>query len=230
MTSRGGDRWAHTVLPPEFAEWEAVIHRTNVTGLGSRADYARVFAAMARESVDEMCAAAPLAKALLDRQIVVADVMFVGGYPPGDDLPAVFQEGLQQIEEVAEATPTQVLNARESDGPDAHLYSVEGRQSAGQLMAALGDTDASRVRNSAWTRSPSGSWQIAASAMQLATVHGMRRDTYEWLSQCPGDVLPAVTAPEVLRITGDRKEDKEEYWEESWITYAEVLGLLKDAP
>ncbi len=86
-------------------DYNAVIHRTNVSGLASVEDYSVAFGALAAENREWLCAQLKLFEVLYRVCGLVTDVpMMALLHPPGEPLPAEIQHGLEHLEEVVTAT------------------------------------------------------------------------------------------------------------------------------
>ena len=127
---------------------------------------------------DSICGEVPFAVAVRDAGIPVEAIMEVGTYPPDAEVPPHVHRDLVDIEEVVDATGTQVLEMREQGGPEAERFTVHGRQRYATLMIAFGDTLGTLVRNLAWTREGDG-WKISQFAQEQAALHGWTRANYE---------------------------------------------------
>src|SRR4051812_19193466 len=96
-----------------------VIRRTNETGLAGRDDYEVAFGAMASEEREGWIAWAPYLALLREAGVYIGGVGVVAAFRPDEDLPSDIVQQLERIDQVVEATPTQVLHMREQGGQDA---------------------------------------------------------------------------------------------------------------
>lgn len=208
------------------AYWRA-IHLTNVSGLASREHYEIAFAALGRETREEMAGQVPFALALREAGVPMKGIIEVGTYPPDVPLPPHVRQHLEDIAEVVDATGTQVLEMREQGGPAADRFTVGARQEFGIWMVAFGDIEGTRVRSLAWTPDGDG-WTVSAFAQEQATRHGWPRADYEQLhTDFPG-LLPAPDSEEITALTAGRPEafPDDDGRSIPWITYAEMADLI----
>jgi len=172
-----------------LADWARTIHRTNVTGLGTRRDYELVFASLACEQREAFCASVPFLVGLRNNGVSIGDLGALGAYAPDEQLPQELRDRLAVMNEVVEASGTQIVEIRQNGGERSEEYSVEGRMNAGTLMVAFGDTDASLLRQTAWARDGKGGWKFSAVTEDAATRHGLSREDLSgwqmiWAARC----------------------------------------------
>lgn len=209
--------------------YRRAIHRTNVTGLGTREHYEIAFAALGRETREEMCGQVPFALALREAGVPIEGIIEVGIYPPNVQLPPHVRAHLVDIAEVVDATGTQVLEMREQGGPEADRFTIGARQEYGMWMVAFGDIDGTRVRELAWTPEGDG-WKVSAFAEEQATRHGWSCAAYATLQAGLADRLPAPDSEEIAHLTAGRpvgpSDDEDDEEGDPWITYAEMADLI----
>ncbi len=163
-----------------LADWARTIHRTNVTGLGTRRDYEVAFASLACEQRMAFCAPVPFLVGLRNNGVSIGDLTALGAYAPDEQLPQELRDRLAVMKEVVEASCTQIVEIRQNGGERSEEeFSVEGRMNAGTLMVAFGDTDASLLRQTAWARDGKGGWKFSAVTEDAATRHGLSREDFE---------------------------------------------------
>jgi len=209
-----------------LADWARTIHRTNVTGLGTRRDYELVFASLACEQREAFCASVPFLVGLRNNGVSIGDLGALGAYAPDEQLPQELRDRLAVMNEVVEASGTQIVEIRQNGGERSEEYSVEGRMNAGTLMVAFGDTDASLLRQTAWARDGKGGWKFSAVTEDAATRHGLSREDFERMADDLGGALPSVDSPAVVRA---RTIDQEAHClaPGSWISYSSLSSLLR---
>ncbi len=209
-----------------LADWARTIHRTNVTGLGTRRDYGLVFASLAYEQREALCALVPFLVGLRNNGVSIGDLTALGAYAPDEQLPQELRDRLAVINEVVEASGTQIVEMRQNGGERSEEFSVEGRMNAGILMVAVGDTDASLLRQTAWDRDGRGGWKFSAVTEDAATRDGPSREDFECMVDDLGGVLPSVDSPAVV---GARTIDQEAHClaRGSWISYSSLSSLLR---
>lgn len=221
-------------------DYNAVIHRTNVSGLASLEDYRVAFGALAAENRELLCAQLPLFEVLHRVCGPVRDApMMALMYPPGEPLPAEIQHRLEYLEEVVTATGTQVLEALESTEPSREDFSVRGRQDCAVGFLSLGVVDGDAIRRLAWERH-GDNWRHSRYVIELAAGKGLSRDQYEkfrqplsaWLPPADhADVLAAVTAERAT--TSKEKEKPRLSWffevkpDVPWISFAGMARLVE---
>jgi hypothetical protein len=203
------------------------IHRTNVTGMATRHDYELAFAAIGAETRQSLCGWVPFLVALRDARIDCEGPGTVGLYPPGEDLPPELRAFLQEIDEVVEASGTQVLHMREGGGARSQQFSVAGRQERGILMVALGDAEGSKVREVAWSSSEEG-WKVSSHAVRQSRRYGLSRPQYEALHASDLKVLPGAESKKLHTLTAGRRPGSltTESGDKPWITFAELAPLV----
>ena len=209
-----------------LADWARTIHRTNVTGMGTRRDYELAFASSAHQHRKALCAPVPFLVGLRNKGVSIGHLGALGAYAPHEQLPQELRDQLAVMNEVVEATGTQIVEIRQNGGKRSEEYSVEGRMNAGTLMATFGDTDASLLRQTAWTRDGKGGWKFSAVTEDAATRDGLSREDFECMVDDLGGVLPSVDSPAVV---GARTIDQEAHclaWG-SWISYSSLSSLLR---
>jgi hypothetical protein len=208
-------------------EYRRAIKKANVTGLAAREHYEMVFAALAAEQRQALCGSVPFAVALRDVGMDVGGVAFVGVHPPGAELPADVVEALVEINEVVEATGTQILAMREAGGAKAAHFGVSGRRDCGIFMMAVGDVQGSRVRDLSWTQDQTGEWVVSSFATEQAQLHGWPRSIYECV-RADLAVLAPASSEEVQALTQGRQEAVREGRDDRpWITFAELAELVR---
>jgi len=145
---------------------------------------------------------------------------------PHEQLPQELRDRLVVMNEVVEASGTQIVEIRQNGGERSEEFSVEGRMNAGTLMVAFGDTDASLLRQTAWARDGRGGWKFSAVTEDAATRHGLSREDFERMVDDLGGVLPSVDSPAVV---GARTIDQEAHClaRGSWISYSSLSSLLR---
>lgn len=219
------------VLPPrdpgQSDNLRRVYQRTNVTGLARRRDYEMAFGPLARERREAMCAPVPFLVALRDRGVPVVSLGGVAAYAPDEHLPQDLQKLLADMNEVVEATGTQILEMRENGGEQSCDFSVRGRQELGILMVALGDARASRLRETAWTGNGQGAFKFSAVTKRAAARDGLSRADYKRMAK---DLKSALPPFDSLAVTRVRTTDREVEGIDStiWISYASLAALVKD--
>ncbi len=209
-----------------LADWARTIHRTNVTGLGTRRDYELAFVALAREQREALCARVPFHVGLRNNGVSIGHLGALGAYAPDEQLPQELSDRLAVINEVVEASGTQIVEMRQNGGERSEEFSVEGRMNAGILMVAVGDTDASLLRQTAWASDGKGGWKFSAVTEDAATRDGLSREDFECMVDDLGGVLPSVDSPAVV---GARTIDQEAQClaPGSWISYSTLSSLLR---
>jgi hypothetical protein len=227
MKTRSG---AATRLPHGTDAYFRAIHRTNVTGMATRHDYELAFAAIGAENRQALCGWVPFLVALRDAGIDCEGPETVGLYPPGEDLPPELRALLQEIDEVVEASGTQVLHMREIGGARSQQFSVAGRQEGGILMVALGDAQGSKVREAAWSSSEQG-WKVSSRAARHSRRYGLSRPQYEALHAADLKVLPGPESKKLQTLTAGRRAGgpTTESGDKPWITFAELAALVNAA-
>lgn len=219
-------RTAPTEPEPVTASYRQAIHLTNVTGLAAREHYEIAFAAMGRQTLEEMCGQVVFALALREAGVPFTGLIEVSLYPPNTELPPHVREYLEDIAEVVDATGTQVLEMRERGDSEADRFTIAARQDCGILLVAFGDIDGTRVRDLAWTPDGDG-WKVSAFAQEQATRYGWSRAAYERLQADVAGLLPTPDSEEVAQLTAGRTEAPTDHlgWT-PWITYAEMADLM----
>jgi len=119
-----------------LADWARIFHRTNVTGLGTRRDYELAFASLACEQRKLLCAPVPFLVGLRNNGVSIGHLTAPGAYAPHERLPQELRDRLAVMNEVVEASGTQIVEIRQNGGERSEEFSVEGRMNAGILMVA----------------------------------------------------------------------------------------------
>jgi hypothetical protein len=211
------------------ANYRAAIERTNVTGLASLRDYQALFAPLLRESREWLCAQVPVVAAI-DRVCgPVSGVPTVAMYPPGEPLPEPLRRDLEQLEEVATATGTQILQARNSDDSLAAVSSVSGRRECALAYLVVGDVEGNPIRQLIRERHGT-TWQHSAMVLELAASRGFSRSEYESLQTVLAPHLPAADHPHVLARKHARQAaaatGKKKTAGQPWISFADSADLI----
>ena len=209
-----------------LADWARTIHRTNVTGLGTRRDYELAFASLASQHLKALCAPVPFLVGLRNNGVSIGHLGALGAYAPHEQLPQELRDRLAVMNEVVQASGTQIVEIRQNGGERSEEFSVEGRMNAGTLMAAFGDTNASLLRKTAWARDGKGGWKFSALTEDAAPRHGLSREDFERMVDDLGGALPSVDSP---AVAGARAIDQEAHClaRGSWISYSSLSSLLR---
>ena len=209
-----------------LADRARTIHRTNVTGMGTRRDYELACASSANQHRKAFCALVPFLVGLRNNGVSIGDLGALGAYAPDEQLPQELRDRLAVVNEVVEASGTQIVEIRQNGEERAEEFSVEGRMNAGTLMVAFGDTDASLLRQTAWARDGKGGWKFSAVTEDAATRHGLSREDFERMVDDLGGALPSVDSP---AVAGARAIDQEAHClaRGSWISYSSLSSLLR---
>lgn len=206
-------------------DWQQTLRRTNVTGLASRRDYESAFAPLVRETRKAMCAPVPFLVALRGRGVSVGSLGAVGAFAPNEQLPHELRDLLVDMNEVMEATGTQVLEMREHGEARAREFSVQGRIEVAVRMVALGDTDGAQLRQTAWTRNGQGDWHLSALTKRAAARDGLSQAGYKQMAKDLRGVLPPAGSRTVARArTADQKAGRAST---AWISYAGLATVVE---
>jgi hypothetical protein len=209
-----------------WKDYLAVIRRTNETGLASRHDYEIAFGATAREQREVWLGITPLLAAFRDRGVDIGGLYAIGAFRPDEPLPGDLSTQLQRINDVVEATPTQVLHAREQGGQSAEGFSVHGRMECGTIMVIVGDTAGTRVRGATWRSDDEGGWTLSRSTLDAARRYGLTKTEYVQMATDPKvGLLPPVEAADVEAahardVAAGKLEDG------VWVCFASVVDLV----
>lgn len=211
---------------PLDAYWRAV-HLSNVTGLASLKHYEAAFAGLGRDSRANLCGWVPFLFALRNAGIECEGLATVGLYPPNAELPPKLRQQLLEIEEVVEASGTQVLEMRESEGPRAEQFTISARQEFGITLVALGDASGTKMRSMAWSADGAG-WSISSFALEQAACHGWPRAAYQYLHQQHPGRVPSPKSVIIRGLTAGRPEGGTDAQssEPPWITFLEMAELI----
>lgn len=216
----------HAISQSRYSE---AIHRTNVTGLGSKRDYEIGFRPVAMEYRAFLCGKAPLLTLVDRNHAIVTGAAAVVIHPPGEPLPDHTLEDLRTMQDVVMASGAQVLEARESaDLSVAANFSIQGRIEAATLYLALGDEEGSVIRELVWERRQ-GEWQHTRYAREVSATKGLSRREYKDLCQVLAPGLPAADHPLVRakrQGTASRKAKRRRMHEPPWITFTDIIDLL----
>lgn len=226
-----------SLTPPSWRRGEAsqlsayrrALSLTHGTGLAQLRHYEVTMGHAAGEIREDLCSVAPLLAAL-SRQSgeFVSGLAAVAAYPPGEPLPSDLQAELDQLEEVARATGTQVLEMRGAGGVRAAECSVMGRLEKATLYLALGDAQGSAVRDRVWQRRGSA-WRISSYAVGLTKKHGLTRTEYDEFRKPWTRWLPPSDNPEVQRKTSQPSGEATKgaaLVRRPWISYSDMIDLI----
>lgn len=209
------------------AAYRNALHRTNVTGLASRKDYKLAFPAICRQEAEHLCGLVPFHLALMEAGIACDGVGTIGLYPPNEEIPPALRQHLLEIEEVVDASGTQVMEMRESSDPRAGQFTVAARQQHGIMLVALGDAFGAHVRSLAWSTDGEG-WQVSAFATTQAARYGWPRAAYQRLHVDYPELVPSRTSQEIRDLAAGRTSEGAQGGEEPWITFLEMAELIGD--
>lgn len=208
-----------------LTDYRQAIRATNVTGLASRRQYELVFKASARETRNYLCAWVPFMRAMQDAGLPQDGVVSVGLFPPGLPLSKSLQRSLREIEEVVNASGTQVLEMREGGGVRSRQFTVEGRQECAIALIALGDVCGTAVRVRSWVRT-GRTWEVSAFALRQASLYGWSLEEYERLHRDFPELVPAPWSPALQGVpTGSNGTDSEADGR-PWITFEAMATLI----
>jgi hypothetical protein len=206
--------------------YRRAIYLANVTGLATREHYERSFGHLGEGLRRQLCGQVPFALALRSAGVACEGLIEVAMHPLDVELPSRVLTLLIELNEIVEATGTQVLAMREAGGPEAERFTVSGRRECGVLMVAFGDAAGTSVRELAWTSDGHG-WKVSALAHDQAARHGWSRADYACLRQDTGTLLPALSSKRIRTLTAGRRPEPSEHDGASpWITYAEMAELI----
>ncbi|MFL6158428.1 MAG: hypothetical protein ACJ72D_20240 [Marmoricola sp.] len=205
--------------------YRRVIRRTNETGLAGRGDYEVAFGATAGEQREAWVAPAGYLSVLKERGVELGAVGAVAAFRPDEDLPEEVVSKLEQVNEVVEATPAQILHMREQGGSRAGEFGVQERMDCGITMVIVGDTQASRVRLDAWTGDEVEGWTLSRSAQIAAERYGMSKQDYISMATDPAIGLPPVDSSQVLDAHA-RDEADGHLVPGVWISFASLAELV----
>ena len=202
----------------------ALLERTNVTGLASLRDYTATHSADARDLRDWIVAFTPVFDAMAIRSgEPVSGLPTVGIHPPDQRLPRAQVQDLQHMAEVVHATGTQILEMRNSGGPQAADFSVQGRMALVSWFLALGGIDGMAVRELVWVREDSR-WHYSSRAQQLSRTMGMTRAEYQHFRQSPLHRWLPVAPDRPTAEAQARREPEERPI--PWISFQRITDLL----
>lgn len=212
--------------PPDY--WHA-LSLTHRAGLAQLRHYEVTMGHAAGENREVLCTIAPLLAALARRSgESVSGLGAVGAFPPGKPLPSDLQADLDQFEEVARATGTQLLEMRRAGGARAAEFSPAGRLERATMYLALGDAQGNAVRDRVW-QGRGSAWRVSDYAVDLTRKHGLTRREYDDFRTPWARWLPSSASPKVQR---KRREPSEETTKGAdsgrlpWISYFDMIDLI----
>lgn len=211
------------------SDYRAAIERTNVTGLASLRDYQSVLGASVQETREWLCAQMPLIAATERVGGSVSGVLAVAIYPPDQPLPKVLRRDLEQLEQVATATGTQVLEARNASDSLAAACSVSGRQECAIAYLVVGDVEGNRIRRLIWQLHGSD-WQLSPTVLELAAARGLSRLEYESLQAVLTPHLPPADDRRVMAVVHAQDgaaSTRKSQTGQPWITFADTAELIE---
>lgn len=213
----------------EMREYSQTIERTNVTGLGSRADYEVAFGAVAGEQRCRLLAWIPFLSVLRDAGVEIGGLGSVGVFKPDEPLPDEIRTLLERMSEIVDATPTQVHHMRELGGVGADDFSVKARMEWAIVMVTLGDVEASLVRNAAWERNAGDGWVLTRRTRSAARRFGLAKRQY--VSMASNETVGLLPPIDSLALRDVRARDKARgrLVRGAWVSFESLAVLASQA-